>query len=116
MPRFSTVVHVNDVARANVLALSPHLSIPSGSSFILAANDGAPADWNAAKDVVRAMFPEALQSGLLMLERDQPSIATGVYDVSETERVLGLGFRSFEEAVRSVVGQYVGLVEDEMGR
>lgn len=114
VPRFGIVAHVNDVARAFVLALSPHLSIPSGSSFILAANKGVPVDWNDASDVVQALFPEAVQSGMLSLERDQPSIATGMFDVSETESVLGLEFRSFEEAVRSVVGQYIELLEYEM--
>lgn len=113
-PHFSTVVHVNDVARAHVLALSPHLTIPSGSSFILAANDGVPIDWDFARNVVWETFPEAVQNGLLRLEINQPSMRTGMYDVSETERVLGLDFRSFEEAVRSVVGQYVELLEHEV--
>ncbi|KAL9620984.1 MAG: hypothetical protein Q9160_004502 [Pyrenula sp. 1 TL-2023] len=113
-PRSSTVVHVNDVARAHVLALSPHLTIPSGSSFILAANQGVSIDWDFARDIVWETFPEAVQNGLLRLERNQPSMRTGMYDVSETERVLGLDFRSFEEAVRSVIGQYVELLEHEM--
>jgi nucleoside-diphosphate-sugar epimerase len=95
-------VHVEDVARVHVEALEPF--IPGNQSYIL---DTA-SRWDDAKDVVKREFPEAVEKRLLI-----PSGSCASFDVpfdsSLTERTFGIRFQSFNDQVKSLVGQFLEL-------
>ena len=68
--------------------------------------------WDDTKRYAEKHFPEAVNSGLLPNTGSIPSM-TMKFDVSKTEKQLGIKARSFEEMVVDVVGQYVELAEKE---
>jgi hypothetical protein len=98
-------VHVDDVAKAHVLALDPTI-VPGGQSYILSQ----PARWDDAKDIVRKRFAEALAARVLVLTGGIDTTEIPV-DVSLTESTFGFRLKSFEEQVCSVVGHFLELRE-----
>ncbi|KAL9115945.1 MAG: hypothetical protein Q9227_000313 [Pyrenula ochraceoflavens] len=110
-PFMGAVVHLDDVARAHVLALNPALA-DGGDNFILAANGGNSVEWNEATDIASELFPDAVESGILPLGGYQLSTKMA-FDVSNSETKLGIQFKGFDQMVASVVGQYVELATQE---
>src|SRR3569833_558706 len=101
-PYAGATVHVDDVARAHVLALLPH--VPGGQSYILSQ----PARWNDAKDLAKRHFPSAIESRLLVGTGNVEAVDLPV-DATLTEQIFGFRHCSFEDQVRSVVGQFLEL-------
>jgi nucleoside-diphosphate-sugar epimerase len=101
-PFAGATVHVEDVARVHVEALSP--TTPSNCSYILSQ----PARWNDAKEMVKRDYPEVMEKRLLV---GTGSVDTTVIpvDSSLTERTFGFTFQPYEAQVRSVVGHYLEL-------
>ena len=110
-PFMGGVVHLDDVAKAHVLALDSTLA-NGGDNFILAANGGDNIEWNDTTEIAREMFPDAVEEGILPLGGYQLSLKTA-FDVSNSEEKLGIRFKDFEDMVASVVGQYVELAAQE---
>lgn len=104
--RIATYVHVDDVAKAHVGALSP--SITGHQSFIL-SNGGGEATWDDAKDIVSRHFPDAVQQGLLPNNGSQPS-GIAKLDIKKTEDAFGK-LKSFEAIIVSIVEHYLELKE-----
>ncbi|KAK1995019.1 NAD dependent epimerase/dehydratase [Colletotrichum falcatum] len=95
-------VHVDDVARAHVRALSP--SVPGDRSYVLSTR----ARWNDAKLIAKRAFPEAVERKLVCSSGSVGTVAID-FDASATEAVFGFRLRGFEDQVRSVVAHYVEL-------
>lgn len=102
----STSVHLDDVAVAHVNALDP--SIPSGSCLIAQSEGLQGTIWSNAIEIVQRRFPQAVTKGILPNNGLAPTKQTKI-DASETARLLGIEFKSYEEQVVSVVEHYLEL-------
>ena len=100
--RAGACVHVDDVARAHVLVLDK--SEEGSRAFVLSS----PMRWEDVVGIVERNFRDAVGKGLLSTGGGQ---GTAVLDIrgGEAEEVLGFRYLSFEEQVKSVVGQYLEL-------
>ena len=107
-PLVGQAVHVDDVARAHVDALKS--SIPGNRDYILTSDSPEGIEWNDAKTVVEKHFPEAVAEGILSMEGGTPTRKWRI-DAEPTEMAFGWKCQSFEETMRSLVGQYLELVE-----
>jgi nucleoside-diphosphate-sugar epimerase len=106
-PSLGVSVHVNDVARAHIDALSP---VIQGNRNYLCSSGGIEGTrWEDAKDIVRRNFPKAVAIGIFPLEGSQPSRPIRL-DSSDTEEAFGWKFASFEEQVKSVAAHYLELL------
>lgn len=95
-------VHVADLSALHLKVLEYE---PSGEESPRAFGACKPADYAATYDIVARAYPKATAEGVF----SKGSIPTlpAPYDSSETERVLGFRFRSFEEAVVDAAGQFL---------
>jgi nucleoside-diphosphate-sugar epimerase len=102
-----TSVHVEDVAELHVRALNP--SIPGNECNIAVSGGKKGTVWEDSFEIVKRHFPKAVAKGVLPCTG--PSSTKRVrMDASLTEKVFGMKFASYEEQVKSVVGQYLQLV------
>ncbi|POS71251.1 hypothetical protein DHEL01_v210358 [Diaporthe helianthi] len=104
---FGNSVHIDDVARVHIDALNP--SVPGNRNYLCASGGEAGTDYRDAKNIVRRHFSKAVEDGTLPLTGSQP-VRPVRFDASETEKVFGFKFASYEEQVKSIVGQYLSLV------
>jgi nucleoside-diphosphate-sugar epimerase len=103
----STSVHVADVARLHVESLDPKIE---GNQNFLAVSEGERGTiWGDAIEIVNRNFPEAVKNGILPNNGTALTKRTKL-DASRTEKVFGFKFQSYEEQVKSVVKQYLGLL------
>ena len=91
-------VHVEDVARAHVLALD-HGKVPGGNRYLLVASDEP---WSFALEYVKGKWPERKWA-------EKETVGTPVkWDSSKTVKELGLGgFLSFRRQIDDVVEQLI---------
>ncbi|CAF9936195.1 MAG: hypothetical protein ALECFALPRED_006729 [Alectoria fallacina] len=101
-PRTGACVHVDDVARAHVLALGEN--VQGNRSFVL----NSPMRWEKVGGVLERDFGNGVEKGLLSTEGEQRTAPIDIRG-EETEIVLGFRYLSFEAQVKSVVGQYLEL-------
>lgn len=94
-------VHVDDVARAHILALDE--KVKRNHNFIL---NGPLVRWEDVHEVVKKHFPDAVADGTLLVEGKQETVDADIRG-EETEKVLGFEYLSFEEMVRGIVAQYL---------
>lgn len=92
--------HVDDVAKAHILALDP--KVAGGQSFGACLRT----PWNDALDIVRQRAPEYVANGVLPANGSQPSVELQ-FDSSDTERALGFKLQGFDEQVMSAVNHYL---------
>jgi nucleoside-diphosphate-sugar epimerase len=100
-------VHVDDVAKAHILALDP--KVPSNSDFILSSGGLDGTLWKDATDIVARNFPQAVAIGILPNSGTMETTKMRV-DASKTEEAFGFKFLNFEEQVKSVTSHYLELV------
>ena len=101
-------VFLDDVAKAHVLALKPEVA-KHGDNLLMAANDGVGIPWDEFVPVIKRLYPDAVEKGILKPKMEDQNYIER-YDVSAAEKALGFKFAGPEEMVKSVVGQYVNLV------
>ncbi|KAM7212875.1 hypothetical protein V8F06_011725 [Rhypophila decipiens] len=101
-PYAGATVHAEDVARVHVASLDP--TVFGNQSYILSRA----ARWNDAKSIARREFPEAMKKKLLVRGGNVDTIEIPV-DASLTEDTFGFKFASFDEQVKSCVGQFLEL-------
>lgn len=92
-------VHVEDVARVHVKALSP--KILGDQSFIL----GEQVRWTDAIDIAEEELPELFASKLLTTSGYYQTVSIPI-DTSLTTDTFGMDFISFADQVKSVVGHW----------
>jgi hypothetical protein len=68
--------------------------------------------WVDVEKVVKKLFPMEVETGILPLGGECPDWALH-FDPSKTTARLGVEFHGIEDMVKSLVGQYVELVEKE---
>ena len=97
-------VHLDDVARAHIDALSPEIS---GNRRFLCSSGGLQGtNWDDAKEIAKQLYDKQVSDGLFPLSGTIPTRPIRL-DASETEELLGWKFKSFEEQVRSVADHYI---------
>jgi nucleoside-diphosphate-sugar epimerase len=93
-------VHVEDVARAHILALNQS-KIPAGNRYLLAASDES---WSSALEYVKGRWPERKWA-----EKETVGVPIK-FDSSKAVTELGLGgFLSFKRQIDDVVEQLIAL-------
>ena len=105
-PKPGLAIDIRDVAEVHFAALDQG-KVAGNRSY--GATQGVV--WGDAFAVVERRFPEAVKAGVFR-DLEAPTIPAP-WDASETERVFGMKFRSFEESVGSVAGQWVELARGE---
>ena len=94
------VGHVDDVARAHVLALDSRLQ---GNQNFGVCFDS---DWSEALGIVKRKFPLAVKEGIFPVNGSQPNVKLH-FDSSKTEDVLGFKLTDFDTQVASVATHYL---------
>jgi len=99
-PLSNANVHVEDVARAHVLALDQG-KVPGGSRYLLVASNDP---WSSALEYVKGKWPERKWA-------EKETAGTPVkWDASKAVTELGLeGFLSFKRQIGDVVEQLIAL-------
>ncbi|KAH8811362.1 hypothetical protein F5884DRAFT_876580 [Xylogone sp. PMI_703] len=101
-------VLVDDLAKIHVLALNP--KIEGNQAFVTSSNGIDGMVWDDIFEIVKKYFPEAVADGRLSLTGGQPTHPVRL-DSRKTEDTFGIKLASYEEQVKSVVGQYLGLLK-----
>ncbi|KIV91241.1 hypothetical protein PV10_05802 [Exophiala mesophila] len=104
------LVLVDDVAATHVAALEAK-NLVTGDRLIAAYP--LITKWDSVDDIVRKLFPQQVASGILPLGGKQPGAPSAGYDTSKTTEKLGIVFHGPEDMVKSLIGQYVELKEQE---
>lgn len=99
-------MHVNDVARAHVDVLNP--AIQGNTNLLVSSGGYQGTNWDDGKDIAKRVYGKQVASGLFSLGGSSPSRPIRL-DVSETEKLLGWKFVSYEDQVRSVADHYIEL-------
>lgn len=112
MPLPGASVDVGDVARVHVQALKPE--IPAGA-YLINWNDenGNGTDWSAVPGIIERLFPKEVIEGKLKPQDVRPVTIPFKATSAKLERTFGFNLQGIEEQVRSVVGQYLKLLEEE---
>ncbi|CAF9942997.1 MAG: hypothetical protein ALECFALPRED_010368 [Alectoria fallacina] len=113
VPLPGCVQHVDDVAKVHILSLDPKVQGNQNFGMQTGGTDGIV--WADTIEIVKRRFPEAVQDGRLPVSGTQPTNPSR-YDTSRTEKVLGIKFRSYEDAVVSVTEHYLELLEKAGGK
>ena len=111
-PTTGAMNHVDDVAKVHILSLNP--KVEGNQSFGVQAGGTEGTIWDDGIEIVKRRFPEAVKDGRLPANGSQPTKKLR-YDTSRTERVLGIKFQSFEDALVSVTEHYLELLEKKSG-
>jgi hypothetical protein len=101
-------VHVNDVAKIQVMALDP--KIQGNQNFMISSQGPEGTVWDDAIEIAKRNFPDAVEKGLLKLGGTQPSKRL-LLDSSRTEEVFGFKLAEYEEQVKSVLGHYLEIAK-----
>ncbi|KAL8873732.1 MAG: hypothetical protein Q9174_000839 [Haloplaca sp. 1 TL-2023] len=107
----SHTVHVDDVARANVLSLDTQ-KVPKTQDLIVASGGITGSAWYRGKEIVKKSYANAVKKGWLSLDGEQPVNPVHV-DSKKTQEVLGLKPADFEKQIKDLLDQYVALKAKE---
>lgn len=109
IPFHGNYAHIDDVVDVHTKALFLENEEAGGhSSFGV----GTTVHYEAIYPIIQKEFPEAVAAG--MLSKGKLDTVPLNYDASETEKVFGMKFRSFESAVIDVALQYLELLDEGM--
>ncbi|KAE9386744.1 putative 3-beta hydroxysteroid dehydrogenase/isomerase [Gymnopus androsaceus JB14] len=112
-PIQSVFTHIDDAALSHIRALRMDILPGTARNIINVYGTASNPDafsWDDSVDIVKQRFPGALESGTFPLGGSVPKLRT-LIDSSEDERVLGMKFRTYEEAVIDLVGQFLQLAQ-----
>ena len=105
-----TTVHIDDIARIHIAALTSDSIKGQHEDFVLNANGTDGIVWNDALKIARKHFPDAVAKGVLPLGGNTQTARRKI-DGGKAEREFGIQMKGFEEQIVSLVGQYVELAE-----
>jgi nucleoside-diphosphate-sugar epimerase len=106
-PNPSTTVHINDVAKIEVMALDP--KIPGNQNFLVSSGGIEGTYWQDCVEIVKKQFPDAVAKSIFPLRGEQATKSTKV-DSSRTEEVFGFKLQSCEDQVVSVAQHYLDIL------
>lgn len=98
-------VHVEDVALAHVRALDP--KVEGNQDFMLSSSENVVYD--DAIEIVKRSFPQAVKEGKLSLDGHYPQRKLN-FDLTATEKILGIKGRGYEDQVKGIVSHYLELL------
>jgi nucleoside-diphosphate-sugar epimerase len=105
----ASCVHVEDLARMSLDVLN--MATSRSQTFTA----GVPVSFNQQIEIVRQRFPEAVARGVFPCDGNVPD-QEGVLDMRETretEEFFGWKFKSFEDMIIDVAGQYLELTRED---
>ncbi|KAH0545365.1 hypothetical protein FGG08_000506 [Glutinoglossum americanum] len=105
-PNVGVTVHLDDVAKAHVQALSP--KIEGNQDFILSSDCPEGIVYDDAIEITKKSFPDAVASGLFPLGGTHPTAKIKM-DVSKAEKAFGWTFQPYEEQVKNLVRHWIEL-------
>jgi nucleoside-diphosphate-sugar epimerase len=109
-PLVSVPVDVADVARAHVDAIKEE--IVGNTDYALCVRESGSLRWNDMIEVAVKHFPKSAGSKKMPLGGTLPT-TKWVVDSEATEVAFGWEFRTFEETMKDVIGQYLKFAEKE---
>jgi len=109
-PMGSVPVDVGDVARAHVDAIKP--TVPGNTDYILCSAASEKIVFDDMIQVAKKYYPEKAGSKDMPLGGSLPTMRWNV-ESSETEKAFGWEFKTFENTMRDMIGQYVDLLEQK---
>ncbi|OPB45484.1 reductase [Trichoderma guizhouense] len=102
-------VHVDDVAFMHVRALDP--SVPGNEDYLSCAHSLQRVKWDESFDIVKKHYPKECAEGIFKVDTAvRPKTLDKIVDTTKAEKAFGITFKSFEEQILSVTGQYLELI------
>ncbi|KPI36088.1 putative uncharacterized oxido [Cyphellophora attinorum] len=102
----NSACHVDDVAEVHVRALDVPDVGPLRNFGVGWSKEKW--QWDDIKEIARKHYPEAFEDGTFVSSGSIKS-AEMAFDASETEKTLGIEFKSLETAIKDLAGQYLEL-------
>lgn len=100
----SNTCSIDDVAEVHARALNSN--VPDGQSLVVVGNTPDGSVWESGKDVIAKAFPEAVKKGKFS-DKEWSKTKVWRYDVSETERLVGMKFTGFEKQIEEIGRWYL---------
>ncbi len=101
-------VHVDDVAMMHVRALDR--AIPGNQDYLASSHPLRGINWDEAFDIIKKHYPKECAEGIFKVDTaERPQTGKLLVDSTKAEKTFGFTFKSFEEQVLSVAGQYLEL-------
>lgn len=102
-------VHVDDVALMHVRSLDP--DVPGNEDYLSNSHSLENMEWDQSFEIIKKHYPKECAEGIFKVDTtERPKILKVRVDSSKAEKAFGITFKSFEEQVLSVAGQYLELI------
>jgi nucleoside-diphosphate-sugar epimerase len=102
-------VHVDDVALMHVRALDP--AIPGNEDYLSSSHSLENVEWAQAFDIIKKHYPKECAEGIFKVDTtERPKTLKVRVDSTKAEKTFGITFKTFEEQVLSLAGQYLEFV------
>ena len=102
-------VHVDDVATMHVRALSR--SVPGNEDYLASSHGSTGIEWAAAFDIIKKRYPAECADGTFKVDTaERPQTAHLQIATAKAEKAFGITFKSFEDQVLDIAGQYLELI------
>lgn len=102
-------VHVDDVALMHVRSLDP--AIPGNEDYLSISHSLENLEWAESFDIIKKHHPKECAEGIFKVDStERPETLKVRVDSTKAEKTFGITFKSFEEQVLSIAGQYLELI------
>lgn len=108
-PTMCCPVHVDDVALMHVRSLDP--AIPGNEDYLSNSHSLENMEWEQSFDIIKKHYPKECAEGIFKVDTtERPKSLKVRIDSTKAEKTFGITFKSFEEQVLSIAGQYLELI------
>ncbi|UKZ82668.1 hypothetical protein TrVFT333_010462 [Trichoderma virens FT-333] len=102
-------VHVDDVALMHVRSLDP--AVPGNEDYLANSHSLQRVQWDQSFDIVKKHYPKECAEGIFKVDAaERPKTQKAMVDSTKAEQAFGITFKSFEEQILSIAGQYLELI------
>ncbi|KAL7948674.1 hypothetical protein V8C42DRAFT_363174 [Trichoderma barbatum] len=102
-------VHVDDVALMHVRSLDP--AVPGNEDYLANSHSLQRVQWDQSFDIIKKHFPKECAEGIFKVDTtERPKTQKIMVDSTKAEQTFSITFRSFEEQILSITGQYLELI------
>ncbi|KAL7910419.1 NAD(P)-binding protein [Trichoderma velutinum] len=109
MPLPCNPASVDDVALMHVRSLDP--SVPGNEDYLASAHPLQRVHWDESFDIIKKHYPKECAEGIFKVDTtERPKTLDKIVDSSKAEKTFKFTFKSFEEQILSVAGQYLELI------